>query len=32
MCVDNELTSSEEKLLHKLLTPEETLLSRISKK
>ena len=32
MCVDNELTSSEEKLLHKLLTPEETLISRIGKK
>ena len=32
MCVDNELTSSEEKLLHKLLSKEESLVSRINKK
>lgn len=31
MCVDNELTMSEERLLKKILTPEESLLSRISK-
>ena len=32
MCVDNELTQSEIKLLQRLLTPEQTLLSRITKK
>ena len=32
MCVDNELTLSEERLLKKILSPEESLLSRISKK